>query len=73
MRGVDVKKLQTILAKDKSIYPERITTGYFGPATKRAVKRFQDRYHLATPAQKKTANYGAVGVKTMEKLTEWAR
>ena len=27
-----------------SIYPEGLTTGYFGPATSKAVVRFQEKY-----------------------------
>ncbi len=70
MSGNDVKKLQSFLSSDKTIYPEGLITGYFGPATRRAVKRFQSIYNLATPAQKKTVNYGGVGVKTMAKMDE---
>ena len=34
------------LATDPSIYPEGLTTGYFGPLTKEALKRFQQRFEL---------------------------
>ncbi len=44
MRDEEVKTLQTFLAKDSSIYPEKQVTGLFGPATKRAVIRFQEKY-----------------------------
>lgn len=40
-RGEYVKELQTLLSKYPSIYPEALVTGYFGPITERAVKRFQ--------------------------------
>lgn len=40
----EVKILQTFLAKDPAIYPEKQVTGLFGPATRRAVIRFQNKY-----------------------------
>ncbi|MBI2056553.1 MAG: peptidoglycan-binding protein, partial [Candidatus Sungbacteria bacterium] len=46
MENNDVSRLQALLADDKSIYPEGIVSGYFGPATQRAVKRFQAKYGL---------------------------
>lgn len=48
-RGNDVKQLQQFL-KDRgpSIYPEGLVTGYFGPLTREAVKRFQ-ALHAITP------------------------
>ncbi len=42
----DIKKVQELLATDSDIYPEGLTTGYFGPLTKEALKRFQKRHHL---------------------------
>ena len=42
----DVAKIQEILATDPTIYPEGKKTGYFGPLTKEAVKRFQMRHEL---------------------------
>lgn len=40
----DVKLLQTWLAKDPEVYPEGIVSGWFGPLTKAAVIRFQEKY-----------------------------
>ena len=40
--GGDVTRLQQFLKRDPAIYPEGLVTGYFGHATERAVKRFQD-------------------------------
>jgi hypothetical protein len=40
----EVRRLQEFLAKDKSIYPEGLVTGFFGPLTLDAVKRFQTKY-----------------------------
>ena len=59
--GKEVTLLQTYLKKDPSLYPEGIVSGYFGPATERAVKRFQEKYNIATIS---TPGYGGVGPKT---------
>lgn len=47
----DVKKVQELLATDPTIYPEGKTTGYFGPLTKEAIKRFQKRHDLEVTGQ----------------------
>ena len=56
----DVTRLQQLLASDKLIYPEGLVTGYFGPATERAVKRFQAKYGID--------QVGRVGPATRAKL-----
>ncbi|MES2668725.1 MAG: peptidoglycan-binding protein [Patescibacteria group bacterium] len=61
----DVTRLQTILAKDVAVYPERSVTGYFGPATLAAVKRFQLKEAIV-PAT--SAGYGLVGPATKAAL-----
>jgi len=66
-RGNDVKELQKFLAGDKEVYPEGDATGLFGPATAKAVGRFQVKYGLAKPGQ---VGYGEVGPKTRAKLKE---
>jgi len=43
-RGNEVRMLQECLARDKEVYPEGEITGYFGPKTKQAVIRFQEKY-----------------------------
>lgn len=44
-RGSQVKELQRFLqAQGSRVYPEGIVSGFFGPATKRAVTRFQEMY-----------------------------
>lgn len=43
MRGNDVSLVQTFLAKDPTLYPQGIVTGYFGFLTKAAVSNFQKR------------------------------
>lgn len=64
-RNTDVTELQKILAQDKSVYPEGSVTGYFGPATQRAIGRFQVKHNITNVGQ---PGYGQVGPKTREKL-----
>ncbi|NOY35922.1 MAG: peptidoglycan-binding protein [bacterium] len=70
MKNNDVKKLQELLASDSSIYPEGITTGYFGRLTEKAVQRFQEKYGIVSSGTPDTTGYGLVGPKTMAKLNE---
>lgn len=60
MSGTEVSRLQEILSRDSSIYPERMVTGYFGTATERAVMRLQKKHGLD--------QVGYVGPKTNELL-----
>lgn len=60
LKGDDVKQLQEYLAQDKALYPEGLTTGYFGRLTEAAVKRFQAKHGIET--------VGIVGPKTRAKL-----
>lgn len=46
MQNNQVVKLQQILARYPDIYPEASVTGYFGPATERALKAFQRKNGL---------------------------
>ncbi len=46
--GADVSSLQTFLAKDPTIYPQGLVTGYFGSLTKSAVSNFQARNGIPT-------------------------
>lgn len=64
-RNSDVTELQKILAADKTLYPEGVVSGYFGPATQKAVGRFQIKYGLSKNGE---VGYGQVGPKTREKL-----
>jgi peptidoglycan hydrolase-like protein with peptidoglycan-binding domain len=47
MSGSDVSSLQTFLAKDITIYPQGLVTGYFGGLTRSAVSNFQARNGIA--------------------------
>ena len=60
MQNGQVAKLQQVLARYPEIYPEGLITGYFGPATERAVKRFQKKHGLE--------QVGYVGLKTRTML-----
>ena len=63
--GDEVKKLQELLSANPTIYPQQQITGYYGPATQRAVQRFQETYGIASPS---TPGYGEVGPSTRGKL-----
>ncbi|OGZ45447.1 MAG: hypothetical protein A2756_00310 [Candidatus Ryanbacteria bacterium RIFCSPHIGHO2_01_FULL_48_27] len=65
--GTDVELLQRALATMPEIYPEAKVTGYFGPATLKAVQRFQEKYGVTTAAN---SGYGLVGPATRAKLVE---
>jgi len=67
MKSDDVKNLQTVLKTNPTIYPEGVVNGRFGPATLRAVQRFQEKYSIAMKGQ---PGYGVVGPKTRAKLNE---
>jgi peptidoglycan hydrolase-like protein with peptidoglycan-binding domain len=45
-QGENVTVLQALLAADSSLYPEGLITGFYGKATARAVKRFQEKHGL---------------------------
>jgi hypothetical protein len=59
--GKSVSALQQFLAQDSTIYPEGLVTGFFGPATERAIGRFQQKYGIAGVGQ---PGYGMLGPKT---------
>lgn len=67
LKNDDVTKLQELLKSDSSLYPEGLVTGYFGPATLRALQRFQEKHKLAVPGD---LGYGYAGPKTRAKLNE---
>lgn len=47
MSGSDVSDLQSFLARDTTIYPQGLVTGYFGTLTRAAVSKFQARNGIA--------------------------
>ncbi|MDP2951301.1 MAG: peptidoglycan-binding domain-containing protein [bacterium] len=69
-QGEQVKCLQTFLvSQGKDIYPTALVTGYFGPLTKAAVIRFQEKYRvdILTPFNLFAGN-GFVGALTRAKI-----
>jgi len=46
--NADIKKIQTLLATDPTLYPYGLATGYFGPKTQEAIRSFQARFGLDT-------------------------
>lgn len=62
-RNTDVKRLQQLLAQDKTIYPSGLANGVFGSATMQAVKNFQKKYGI-TPVD------GRVGPATRAKIQQ---
>lgn len=60
----EVTKLQQFLARDPSIYPEGRITGFFGPATQRAVQRWQKSRGIVSSGDPDSTGYGFVGAKT---------
>ena len=66
-QGADVTSLQRFLASDSAVYPEGTVSGYFGPKTLAAVKRFQEKYGIA---KKGDVGYGVLGPKTRAKVKE---
>jgi len=74
MKGKDVKCLQEFLkSQGPEIYPEGLVTGYFGPLTLRAVKRFQQKYWqeiLAPWGLTQNQPTGLVGPTTRAKINQ---
>jgi ABC-type transport system substrate-binding protein len=71
-RGKIVEYLQECLANlNDEIYPEKEISGYFGPKTKEAVIRFQEKYadEVLTP-HNLSEGTGKIGPSTREKLNE---
>ena len=62
----EVTRLQALLAKDSSVYPEGTVSGYFGPATLAAVKRFQLKQGIVPST---SPAYGTVGPATKAALS----
>ena len=60
--GEEVRQLQQVLKTMPDSYPEGLVSGYFGPLTQKAVKRFQVKHGIEA--------IGIVGPKTRKKLNE---
>jgi hypothetical protein len=74
MRSPEVRCLQEFLkSQGPEIYPEGLVTGYFGPLTLAAVKRFQQKYWqeiLAPWGLTKDQPTGIVGPTTRSKINQ---
>ena len=70
-QGANVTELQKCLAKDPDVYPSGTVSGYFGPKTKTAVVKFQEKYKadILTPIGLSKGN-GEVKPMTRDKLNE---
>ncbi len=66
LSGDDVLRLQKYLAADPNLYPEGISSGYFGALTEQAVGRFQIRYGIVSSPSE--LGWGRVGPRTRAKL-----
>lgn len=63
LTGGQVGKLQQFLI-NASVYPEARVTGYFGPATLRAVQRWQAQNGIVSSGGPESTGYGFVGPRT---------
>jgi len=70
MKNPSIEMLQKDLARDSSVYSERLVTGYFGPLTLKAVQRFQSKYGIVNSGTSASTGYGRVGPRTRAKLNE---
>ncbi|MDP3996218.1 MAG: peptidoglycan-binding protein [bacterium] len=70
--GGDVSRLQRFL-KEKGYYSYPEITGYYGPATEEAVKRFQVANNVISQGDPETTGYGSLGPKTRVKINQLYR
>jgi peptidoglycan hydrolase-like protein with peptidoglycan-binding domain len=61
--GDDVKNIQFLLATWPDIYPEQLTTGFYGALTQKAVAKFQEKNGLEA--------VGRIGPLTLKKLNDF--
>ena len=64
LHNSEVTKLQKTLARDRTIYPEGITSGYYGNLTTKAVRRFQCKYGIICGGTARSTGYGVFGPRT---------
>ena len=67
--GSDVSALQQFLARDTTVYPEGLVTGYFGSLTESAVQRWQAKYNIVSSGTASSTGYGLVGPRTGAAIT----
>ncbi len=61
-RGDDVRELQKFLSQFPDLYPEKLQTGFYGPLTAAAVRKFQERHGIEA--------VGNIGPKTLSKIND---
>lgn len=62
--GDDVREIQACLAKDREIYPAGVISGYYGPLTEEAVKKFQSKHGIVSSGNRTSTGWGMVGPAT---------
>jgi peptidoglycan hydrolase-like protein with peptidoglycan-binding domain len=67
--GEEVEELQQFL-KDSGYFSHDEITGYFGPLTEEAVKRFQAKQGLVAGGTPETTGYGQIGPKTRAQIAK---
>ena len=68
MSGGDVQALQEYLRSIPGIFPGGKATGFFGPATEKAVQKFQRGVGMARSGSAEKNGYGAVDAQTLAKI-----
>lgn len=66
--GEDVRRLQAFLARDTSVYPEGLITGYYGALTQAAVGRWQAKNGIVSSGTPATNGFGVFGPRTAAAL-----
>jgi peptidoglycan hydrolase-like protein with peptidoglycan-binding domain len=67
MSGDNVRAIQVLLIR-LGLLPQDSATGFFGPLTEAAVKKFQSTYGIASGGTPATTGYGVVGPRTLAAL-----
>ena len=77
MTHPDIKRLQQLLNSDSDTQIAKTGAGspgketnYFGPATKKALQKFQAKHDIVSSGDEATTGYGSVGPSTRAKLAE---
>jgi len=70
MTSAQVTLLQQTLAQDSNIYPEAITSGFYGSLTQKAVERFQCKHMDICSGGPNSNGYGLAGPNTRAKINE---
>lgn len=66
-RGAAVERLQRVLVTENVSFPRNLVTGYFGPLTEGALRRFQAKYAILQTGVVDTATQEKLNIVTHEK------